>query len=631
MKLLSDQEALFLKDSNKYSKIVEKMAEEVDAFMPDWVDSKEDISRWGHSYFCNEDGGRLIFDPKKRHEHECSICHKIYTGFPYDGVWTYFLRNTAIVAALKSSVVYRVTGKKEYLDIAKRIIGFYAENYTSFILHNKENFEARTISEMKWGSGRMMPQSLNESIVIIRVIQALLILDDDLDDDFKNLVKTRFMRPMIEVMTPQVDEIHNIRVWLMAAIGSMSLYLEDKELYDWVMHSEFGIDNQLKKGVTADGFWYEGSIHYNFFLLEGVTSFMMLAKIYGADIGKENLDIVEKMLVNAYHYAFSTNNFPNPNDGWPNLNMKTFGYVYQMASSVYGEDSPVGNILKIFMAKNDERTTLPLSESYYCMNEVCLEELTLNSTFDWTRFVEVPRKSYNYSLSNFAMLRKSGLEVFLKYGLNGPSHAHPDCLGLEVEYKGRRVSRDISNAGYNSTLCKKWHRKSLAHNTIIVDGQDQKGTEPGTMLSFSDDRMVAENVHAVENVRLTREIVALENGFKDIVRCESQEAHTYDVAFHLEKEYEIAELKGEPAELGYSDCGYEYSKDVVELKPAYGKVHLKAEGNGLEISIDVAAENAKVFVFKSMDNPVSSLRTTILVRRTCGKAEFETKVEFKEN
>ncbi len=46
--------------------------------------------------------------------------------------------------------------------------------------------------------------------------------------------------------------------------------------------------------------------------------------------------------------------------------------------------------------------------------------------------------------SNFAMLRNNNWNVFVKYGLNGKSHAHPDIMNIEVMYKDQRISRDLS-------------------------------------------------------------------------------------------------------------------------------------------------------------------------------------------
>ena len=52
----------YVKNSEKYRPMLEKMEEEVGHFMEHYHDDPRFISGWGHGYFCEEDGGRLIYD-----------------------------------------------------------------------------------------------------------------------------------------------------------------------------------------------------------------------------------------------------------------------------------------------------------------------------------------------------------------------------------------------------------------------------------------------------------------------------------------------------------------------------------------------------------------------------------------
>ena len=54
------------------------MKKDVDDFLPSFCDSPAKLSRWGHHYFCDDDGGRLIFDLNSPHSHRCEICGKVY-------------------------------------------------------------------------------------------------------------------------------------------------------------------------------------------------------------------------------------------------------------------------------------------------------------------------------------------------------------------------------------------------------------------------------------------------------------------------------------------------------------------------------------------------------------------------
>ena len=68
------------------------MKKDVDDFLPSFCDSPAKLSRWGHHYFCDDDGGRLIFDLNSPHSHRCEICGKVYSNDVQDGVWVTFYR-----------------------------------------------------------------------------------------------------------------------------------------------------------------------------------------------------------------------------------------------------------------------------------------------------------------------------------------------------------------------------------------------------------------------------------------------------------------------------------------------------------------------------------------------------------
>lgn len=463
------------------------MKKDVDDFLPSFCDSPAKLSRWGHHYFCDDDGGRLIFDLNSPHSHRCEICGKVYSNDVQDGVWVTFYRNRAVVLALVSAAVYKATGETKYRDYALQVIDFYAAHYHEFVLHNKENKIFDSYETMKWGCGKMMPQGLNEAIVAIRFIQTIEILRPELEQEWLENVHRKLFREMFRLLAPQAVEIHNISCWSLAAIGVMGLAMKDQEMIDYAFTSPFNIRRQLAEGVTADGFWYEGSIHYNFFLLEGVSYLFLFSKIYGYDFGQESTAIFERMFEKAYEYAFDNLYLPNPNDGWPNLNLRTFSYVYHTAARAFGEKSKVGNLLKIIENDPNPRTTLPLSEPYYCCGTVCLEQLLFNIDFDYSDYRPVAHVSNTFPTSNFAMLRNNNWNVFVKYGLNGKSHAHPDIMNIEVMYKDQRISRDLSNAGYQSRLCNEWHRKTLSHNTVCWNGQDITSVHPGKCLHFDAD------------------------------------------------------------------------------------------------------------------------------------------------
>ncbi len=605
------------------------MKQDVDAFMPGFCDSPDRISRWGHIYFCDDDGGRLIFDLASPHAHVCKVCGRVYTGDVYDGVWVTHYRNRAVVLALVSAAVYKATGDPKYRDYSLQVIDFYTEHYHEFILHNKEHVICDAYETMKWGCGRMMPQGLNEAIVAIRFIQAIEILREELDAAWLENVHNKLFKEMFHLLAPQATSIHNISCWGLAAIGVMGLALQDKEMIDFAFGSEYNIRRQLKEGVTADGFWYEGSIHYNFFLLEGVSYLFLFSRIYEYDFGEESTAILERMFSQAYHYAFDNLYLPNPNDGWPDLNLKTFSYVYHTAARAFGENSVVGNLIKIIEANQSRRTTLPLSEPYYCLNdhpgnEVCLEQLLFNLDFDYSSYHLVPHHSGTFPGSNFAMLRNDNWNVFLKYGLNGKSHAHPDLMNIEIMYRGQRITRDLSNAGYRSKMCNEWHRKTLAHNTVCWNGQDITSVSQGECLAFAEHKVTAQKKDVYAGVDYQRTIEITDDAVQDTFLVSGVEG-TYDYILHFESAIALCcDHQTQDADLGFDQNGYQHIVHTSRVTDPGSQVALKASVGEETMELLIALEEGQeLFLLKTKDNPVNQIRSAILVRGVGEKQRYQ--------
>lgn len=604
------------------------MRRDVDDFLPAFSDSPQRLSRWGHRYFCDDDGGRLIFDLASPTRHRCQVCGKVYENDAYrDGVWVTFYRNRAVVLALVSAAVYRATGEARYRDYALAVIDFYAGHYREFALHNKENEIFSSYETMKWGCGRIMPQGLNEAIVAIRFVQTIELLRPELDDAWLERIHRDLFREIFQLLAPQAVAIHNISCWALAAIGVMGLATGDREMVDFAFQSPFNIREQLKKGVTQDGFWYEGSIHYNFFLLEGVTYLFLFSKIYGYDFGAESTVILERMFTQAYQYAFEDLSLPVPNDGWPDLNLKTFSYVYHTAARAFGENSLVGNITKLIEASPLPRVTLPLSEPYYCLGTVCLEKLLFNIDFDYAARVPIPQPAYLFEHSNFAMLRGGGWNVFLKYGLNGRSHAHPDIMTVEMTCGGRRITRDLSNAGYESRMCNEWHRRTLAHNTVCYNGTDITSVSPGTCLRFSGTRVVAraENVYPGVDYQRALEL----DGGGVLSRFDvSGPAGVYDHVFHLEPQIRVTcPYPLEEADLGYRENGYQHITRTQRVVARGGTVELDAALDGLTLKIQVTLdEGQELYLLQTKGNPVDQTRVTLLTRAVGRDPVFRVKL-----
>lgn len=604
-----------------YKQMYEIMAIEADDFFQTFEDDPAKTSRWGHHYFCKDDGSALTYDPEKPHEHKCPLCGTMYQSDLLDGVWVYYYRNNAVLTLMKSAVVYAITKEEKYKTIYETILSYYVDQYESFVLHNKEGLEFDTIEEMKWGCGRILPQGLNESILMNRVIFSAEIMKDYLDEALLSRFKEVFIPQVYALLSPQVIAIHNISCWVNSTIGSMGLFAGNQEMIDFAFKGEYNMGRQLREGVTADNFWHEGSIHYNFFTLEGVTSLTLFAKTYGYDFGEE-LDIVENMLLSAYDYAFMNHRLPNPNDGWPDVNLKTYSYIYSIGTKVFGYDSQIGKLLNSILAKDSERGPLPLSKPYYYKNRLSYERFILLPDFELTGTEVANDASMNFETSNFALLKNDHWNVFYKYGHNDPSHAHPDKMTIEVMVGDQILAKDISNAGYGSVICNEWHRVTASHNTVVVDGENHTSVEEGQLLSFKSDSASAKAEGVYEDVEFQRDIKLLPHGFEDVFLTKSADVRTYDYIFHIDGIL-VTEVASQAASLGYTNNGYQHITDVQRLTTQAGTLTLQWHIGDEDFDWTFEVDGHEVYTAKSPDNPISNWRKTIIVRKVAKEATFK--------
>ncbi|MDF2473609.1 MAG: Heparinase family protein, partial [Anaerocolumna sp.] len=172
-------------------------------------------------------------------------------------------------------------------------------------------------------------------------------------------------------------------------------------------------------------------------------------------------------------------------------------------------------------------------------------------------------------------------------------------------------------------------RITSSHNTVVVDGQKHTSTEPGIKLNFTKTSCDAKAEHVYEDVDFRRKIELLENGFLDEFEVESKQDRNYDFIFHVESELNmdlsaVCEIE-KNSTLGYTENGYSYFEDIIKIKPMDGstKLILTWKLGELKLASTMDIEDTEVFIAKSPANPVTSFRTSIILRRKAKHTTYQ--------
>ncbi|MFI3114958.1 MAG: heparinase II/III family protein [Clostridia bacterium] len=594
-------------------------------FVKDFQDDPSKMSDWGHKYFCPEDGSRLIFDLKKPHAHECPSCGKTFQSEIFDNTWTNLYRGVVFDIVVNLAILYKLEDKEVYMTEYKRILSFYADNYDKFVYHSKHVVcpNPPIVNGVLLDAGKIMPQALGESDVMSRIIISLEILKDDIEKEFVDYLLEKMFRPAIEyVLKPQITQVHNKPCLDNCTIAMIGLYTNTPEFVDYAIDGEWGLNTQLKQGVTDAKFWYEGSIHYHYFLLNGLSKILAFSKIYNKDF--EGAQIIHDMLTAGYYYAFDNNYFPNPNDGWPDRMLMTYENTYALAAKALGEGSEVYNIYKSFLA--DHIGKKDSDGPVYHLDNPSTNHILCFPYLDVSNPTPIERKSTCFESSGFVTLKNKNVNVFLKYGHLTPSHAHADKMNVEVTFKNKFLTKDLSNPGYAAELYDVWYRRSVAHNTVIVDGVDHESIIMGKVLAFNENLCRTEVKEAYAGIDYKRDVALLENGYTDLFEVVSKDSHNYDYIYHCEGEL-LTKLDTSNADLGYKANGYECISDVLKVNCSDNTITLKWLVEDLNVESTIDIKGKELYIVKTYDNPASNLRTSILLREKTDTTKFS--IEWK--
>lgn len=495
----------------------------------DWL--KEPVSlpprggNWYHYYVCPEHGAALRTGEKIgewQWEHICPVDNKRFRSDPtrpeydYDGCVLMTVHGRLANRVRDLGILYQVTGNRQYADKAREIACLYADRYASYPLHTIRG-------EARIGGGKVGPQTLDESVWLIPMAQGVDLIWDTLSESERDLLTQKLFLPASrEVILPHRMGVHNIQCWKNSAVGLVGLLVADEELIqEAIDHPERGYWTQMRKGVNADGVWWEGAWGYHFYTLSALWHLTEAGRNCGIDLYGEEL---KRMYDAPLRFATPSMTLPAFNDS-TELNLRAQAPAYELAYARYKNP-----LYLLLLASSNRQNDFALWFG--------VQSLPRPRSVEW--------RSANHPTSGYAILAKgrgqNATWLCLKYGPHGGGHGHPDKLHLEIRAKGKPVAVDPGITRYGTPIHANWYRTTVAHNTVVIDESDQQPTE-GKCLQFGSadgvEFAVAEAGNIYPDVQFIRAVALLSENIVAILdRVHCQKEHTIDIALHLQGEWE---------------------------------------------------------------------------------------------
>jgi hypothetical protein len=277
-----------------------------------------------------------------------------------------------------------------------------------------------------------------------------------------------------------------------AGVASISRVLGDEVMMRWVLNDRDGFGSFVQSNWLPDGHWIERSPGYDLMALSLFHLTPMVLQGYRPTGALDALDLRRIPLIRKINSALF-------GIVWPD------GTLPAMSDSRFGL-RPSGTLAEINFAWYGGRENL---EFLLKAEDGRLLEKGDEFAF-WNRDPGMDRRIRNLRSSDFPVLRSVHLphlgitmmrsrgadpEVLLfDHGEWANDHCHFDRLGITLWTLGREMASDLGYIYWGHPQREPWAIQTLAHNTVVVDGesQDKPGKARPVFVRLGDRVQVVE-------------------------------------------------------------------------------------------------------------------------------------------
>ncbi|MFO7636598.1 MAG: heparinase II/III family protein [Clostridia bacterium] len=578
-------------------------------FMENYRDDPAAIAGWGHNFHCDQCGGRLVFDLKSPHAHACGVCGTVNTGPKKDNAWTASYRSTAFSHIFHAGILHNLEPDQAYIGYISDVLDFFSRHFHAF--------EAE--APAKRFQGKLTGINLTDAVGVMSAIMGMSLVREHFTQAQLDRWEKELFLPLSEMFDQFSNKIYNIPVWMKAAEGMTGVFFGNRELLDRAFKQRFGILDQLERGVTKDGMWYECSTHYHFYTLDPLLQLLFLCR--EQEVFFPELETmachVHRLLTYPLKNIFSNGMFPNPSDGWPDMHIGK--YAKQLEYGAFLFDDP--HVRKACAYAG--RTAVP-----------GVEKLLFNPGYADEGLTDFG--SCNFEDSFNAILKNGVSEVYLKTGVKTICHAHPDVMNIELCFYGDLLSYDLGSNGYSTQIFGEWQRKSISHNTVVLNTMDQRyepvgeGIWPeGIVEHFDPCRIRAKSKNVYECVDYVRDIMLEDNRVHDAFTVKGIEEYVIDWVFYCEGEVSI-DCPVEHVESIGDKEGYQHLKDIRGFDGSSDwRIAFEKPDKTLTLSMK-GVPGTSVYVVNSYTRTFQDTRYGVIVRRRGMETVYEAVYECRK-
>lgn len=454
----------------------------------------------------------------------------------------------AVNAIANLGIGYALSGDERYAKEVRRMLLRYADLYEGWPIHGSPNFKH---DQSKWSW-----QRLGDAIWLIQAAWGydLVHASPSLSDEDRQRINDRFMKPCVDQILRSSGIIAAPTNW--SAICSAAVMIASRvsgyeEKYRWAIDglpkkaapkrkgaeaeapaappagdapsgNRGGIYFYLDEAIDDDGMWAEGAIGYQFMAMRGLLVMAEILWRDGVDVYGYRNSRMKLVFDSPIWYCYpGGGSSPAIHDSGSSSLFGRDAHLYQYALRRYGDRSYNAILGRI----------APSLASVYNLFLPAVD-------FAPVEAVDLPSvPSILFPGVGFATARTGQGEdqryLLMDYGPNR-SHGHPDKLSHCFFALGQELYGDGGSAWY-STDVYRYYSHSLAHNTVLANGESQIATG-GRLEAYcqAGDMAVIRATcgSAIPATGLDRTLVLLGDRLYDIFQVRSGIPATLDLPLH---------------------------------------------------------------------------------------------------
>ena len=555
------------------------------------------------------------------HHHQCPICMKIYSGFPFDNVLYNRKHSQNLRSAEDAAWAWIVTGEKKYAEYAAAVLSGYAERYLKYpMLHTQVNDKSIDVAAGKDGkyrtAGHLQAQTLDEANALIPSAIAYDLINNSgvLSDDQKIKIENDYLRAMADCMNAYKSGKSNWQTWHNAALLYTGAVMGDGDMIrQALLDDKNGFTAQMKISVLPEGMWYENSWGYHYYTLSAMTIIAEGCRRLGLDI--YNFPALKKMYFIAFDYLMADGSLPR------------FGDAVQ--------DSPARQAVneKAYAVYKDDRLLSTLSSGITWDAIVAGRDMTKKAVLQPSGSKMIPGAGHGILATN----GPGKLTAAISFGPFGGFHGHYDKNSFVFFGFGKELGVDpgrSASQAYRLPIHREWYKATTGHNIVLANGKSQNEAQGRCLAYCSTDAYAAitsdagpafENISHVRFLLLSPDYLLI----VDELKSADGSGHSYDWLYHNKGRSVSCDLPISDTRPGNSPEGYAYLKDISAYKSSNDQpVKIMFNGESTNVNMVMAGqEGDEIFTASGPFTSVEDRVPMVIVRRKGQTVRFVTLLE----